>query len=111
MVEDLASGSSLRDRCNVLINAGGVLNKWKWPAINGREMFKGPILHSANWDDLVALKGKKVAVIGGDSSAVQIVPKIQPIVGSMKCFVGSTSWVIAGFGQRFALVKKARTGG
>jgi hypothetical protein len=51
-----------------LINAGGVLNKWKWPAINGREMFKGPMLHGANWDDLVALKGKKVAVIGGDSS-------------------------------------------
>jgi hypothetical protein len=40
-----------------LINAGGVLNKWKWPAINGREMFKGSMFHSANWDDLVALKG------------------------------------------------------
>jgi hypothetical protein len=42
VAEGLASGSSIRDRCNVLIDAGGVLNKWKWPAINGREMFKGP---------------------------------------------------------------------
>lgn len=60
------------------------------------------MLHSANWDDTVDLKGKRVAVIGGGSSAVQIVPNIQPIVGDMKCFIRSTSWVTAGFGQRFA---------
>ena len=101
-VEDLTTGRVISDRCNVLINAAGVLNKWKWPAIKGRETFKGPMLHSANWDDSVSLEGKKVAVIGGGSSAVQIVPNIQPIVGSMKCFVRSTSWVTAGFGQRFA---------
>ena len=101
-VEDLTTGRVVSDRCNVLINAAGVLNKWKWPAIKGRETFEGPMLHSANWDDSVALGGKRVAVIGGGSSAVQIVPNIQPIVGSMKCFVRSTSWVTAGFGQRFA---------
>jgi hypothetical protein len=101
-VEDLTTGRIISDRCNVLINAAGVLNKWKWPAIKGRETFKGPMLHSANWDDSVVLEGKRVAVIGGGSSAVQIVPNIQPIVGSMKCFVRSTSWVTAGFGQRFA---------
>lgn len=36
------------------------------------------MLHSANWDDSISLEGKKVAVIGGGSSAVQIVPNIQP---------------------------------
>lgn len=36
------------------------------------------MVHSANWDDSVELKGKRVAVIGGGSSAVQIVPNIQP---------------------------------
>lgn len=101
-VEDLNTKHVFKDRCNVLINASGVLNKWKWPAIKGRETFRGPMLHSANWDDTVDLKGKRVAVIGGGSSAVQIVPNIQPIVGSMKCFIRSTSWVTAGFGQRFA---------
>lgn len=101
-VEEIQTGRVFDDRCNVLINASGVLNKWKWPAIKGRETFKGHMLHSANWDDSVELKGKKVAVIGGGSSAVQIVPNIQPIVGSMKCFIRSTSWVTAGFGQRFA---------
>lgn len=68
----------IEDKANVFINASGVLNKWKWPKITGLEMFKGPMLHSASWDDKVDLKGKRVAVIGSGSSAVQIVPNIQP---------------------------------
>ncbi|KAF1845296.1 FAD/NAD(P)-binding domain-containing protein [Cucurbitaria berberidis CBS 394.84] len=90
------------DTANVFINASGVLNKWKWPAIEGRESFKGPMLHSANWDDTVELKGKRVGVIGSGSSAVQIVPSIQPLVGHMKCFIRSSSWVTGGFAQKFA---------
>ncbi|EME42128.1 hypothetical protein DOTSEDRAFT_89605 [Dothistroma septosporum NZE10] len=101
-VEDVKTGERVEDRCNFLINASGVLNKWKWPAINGRENFKGLMLHSANWDTNADLRGERVAVIGGGSSAVQIVPNIQPIVSTLKCFIRSTSWVTAGFGQKFA---------
>ncbi|KAK2596341.1 hypothetical protein N8I77_013237 [Diaporthe amygdali] len=92
----------IEDKANIFVNASGVLNKWKWPAIKGRETFKGSMVHSANWDDSVELKGKRVAVIGSGSSAVQIVPNIQPIVGNLKCFIRSASWVTGGFGQRFA---------
>lgn len=53
-------------------------SKWKWPAIPNREQFKGQMLHSANWDDSIQLQGKRVGVIGSGSSAVQIVPNIQP---------------------------------
>ncbi|TVY38734.1 putative sterigmatocystin biosynthesis monooxygenase [Lachnellula subtilissima] len=92
----------IEDRCNILVNASGVLNKWKWPNIKGRETFQGPMLHSANWDDSVSLVGKTVAVIGSGSSAVQIVPNILPVVGKLKCFIRSSSWVTAGFGSNFA---------
>ncbi|POR31118.1 Putative sterigmatocystin biosynthesis monooxygenase stcW [Tolypocladium paradoxum] len=92
----------IEDKANIFVNASGVLNKWKWPDIKGRGTFQGHMLHSANWDDSVSLEGKRVAVIGGGSSAVQIVPNIQPVVGSMKCFIRSESWVTAGFGQQFA---------
>lgn len=68
----------IEDKCHVFINATGVLNKWKWPAIKGLETFQGAKLHSANWDDTVELEGKRVGVIGCGSSAVQIVPSIQP---------------------------------
>ncbi|KAJ9156053.1 Steroid monooxygenase [Pleurostoma richardsiae] len=92
----------IEDKANVFINASGVLNKWKWPSIRGLETFQGPMLHSANWDKSVKLEGKRVAVIGSGSSAVQIVPNIQPVVSSMKCFIRSPGWVTGGFGQRFA---------
>lgn len=36
------------------------------------------MLHSANWDNSISLEGKRVGVIGSGSSAVQIVPNIQP---------------------------------
>ncbi|TDZ35544.1 FAD-binding monooxygenase moxY [Colletotrichum trifolii] len=95
-------GSVFQDKAHVFVNASGVLNKWKWPAIKGRETFKGKMLHSANWDDSIHLKGQRVGVIGSGSSAVQIVPNIQPLVGSLSCFIRSSSWVVGGFGQRFA---------
>jgi cation diffusion facilitator CzcD-associated flavoprotein CzcO len=35
-------------------------------------------MHSAAWDSSYDLSGKTLAVIGGGSSAVQIIPNIQP---------------------------------
>lgn len=35
-------------------------------------------MHSAKWDSTYDLTGKTVAVVGGGSSAVQLVPSIQP---------------------------------
>ncbi|EGV64794.1 hypothetical protein PSN45_005146 [Yamadazyma tenuis] len=90
------------DSAEVLINATGVLNKWKWPAIKGLENFKGPKLHSANWDTSLSLKDKRVGVIGSGSSAVQIVPNILPQVKSITQFVRSKFWITAGFAQKFA---------
>lgn len=34
----------------VLINATGLLNNWKWPDVPGLETFEGKLQHSANWD-------------------------------------------------------------
>ena len=35
-------------------------------------------MHSAKWDSTYDLTGKTVAVVGGGSSAVQVIPSIQP---------------------------------
>ncbi|KAF9895269.1 hypothetical protein FE257_000171 [Aspergillus nanangensis] len=90
------------DSADVLVNASGALNKWKWPAIPCRETFQGTMLHTANWDSTATLDGKRVAVIGSGSSGVQIVPSIQPLVSSLKCFIRSSSWVTGVAAQRFA---------
>lgn len=63
-VKNLASGELIEDSCDVLINAGGILNAWRWPAIPGLNDYKGPLLHSANWDDSVDFRDKHVGLIG-----------------------------------------------
>lgn len=77
-------------------------SSWKYPDIPGIESFKGSILHSAAWDDGVVLDGKKVAVVGGGSSAVQIIPSIQPQVQRLYAFLRSPVWITAGFGAKHA---------
>lgn len=58
------SGEIQRRRADFLINASGVLNKWKWPDIAEFDSFKGPKIHSAAWDESIDLKGKRVGLIG-----------------------------------------------
>ncbi|EXJ55397.1 hypothetical protein A1O7_08324 [Cladophialophora yegresii CBS 114405] len=68
--------TTITDRCNVLINGSGVVNKWKWPAIEGISSYKGTLAHSAKWDTSIDWQGKKVAVLGTGSSSIQMVPHL-----------------------------------
>ena len=63
-VQITANGRIIQDNCDVLINAGGILNNWRWPAIPGLHDFKGPKLHSADWDQSLDLTNKRVGLIG-----------------------------------------------
>lgn len=63
-VKDLATGNIISDHCDIFINASGILNNWKWPAIPGLDKYKGKLLHTADWDDSVSLEGKHVGLIG-----------------------------------------------
>ncbi|KAJ3536866.1 hypothetical protein NM208_g6542 [Fusarium decemcellulare] len=96
------NGDTFIDTCNVFINGGGVLNKWKWPDIKGLHTFKGSLQHSAHYDESLDLTGKRVAVIGIGSSGVQIISNIAPIVEKLYTWVRSPTWITAAFAQRFA---------
>ncbi|KAK4934390.1 hypothetical protein LTR10_024337 [Elasticomyces elasticus] len=54
----------VQDTCHILINAGGILNAWRWPAIPGLDNFGGLKLHSADCDPTLDLEDKTVALIG-----------------------------------------------
>lgn len=73
----------VEDSAEFFINAGGVLNQWKWPEIPGLHDFKGKLMHSANYEEGYALDGKKVTVVGAGSSGVQIVAAIQKKVDTL----------------------------
>src|SRR5579862_1244715 len=44
-------GEEIKDSCDVLITATGILNNWKWPDIPGINDFAGLKVHSAVWPD------------------------------------------------------------
>ena len=88
------------DWAHVLVNGAGILNKWKWPEIEGIQDFQGPMLHSASWDHSVDFKDKQVGVIGTGSSSVQIVPQLQKVVKHLEVFMRSSTWISPPFGSR-----------
>ena len=94
------NGQTVKDSAHIFINACGFLNSWKWPAIEGLTSFEGKMLHSAAWDTKYDYKDKTVAVIGSGSSALQIVPNMQPHVKKLDAYIRSPTYVsfaLAGF--------------
>ncbi|MGY1603400.1 flavin-containing monooxygenase [Geodermatophilus sp. SYSU D00815] len=81
-------------RARVLISAAGALADPTYPDIPGLDGFEGDVMHSARWDDDVDLEGRAVGVIGTGASAVQIVPAIQPVVGSIAVYQRTAPWVV-----------------
>ncbi|KAK8074119.1 FAD/NAD(P)-binding domain-containing protein [Apiospora phragmitis] len=88
------NGHTIRRHADFLINASGVLNKWKWPNIADFDAFKGPKIHSASWDQNVDLKGKRVGLIGNGSSGIQISPQIQKVSEHVTTFIRQPTYVV-----------------
>lgn len=101
-VTDHNTDRTFSDNVDIIINGSGILNKWKWPNIDGLHSFKDSLLHSAQWNQSVDLKGKRVALIGAGSSAVQILPNIYKDVDKVYHWVRNKIWITAGFAQAFA---------
>ncbi|MGA1309135.1 MAG: flavin-containing monooxygenase [Gemmatimonadaceae bacterium] len=77
-----------------LIVATGALSDPVRPAIPGLDSFAGPCFHTAEWDEGIALEGKRVAIIGTGASAIQVIPAIQPKVRELKVVQRTPAWVI-----------------
>ena len=77
-----------------LISAAGPLSDPLIPAMPGLETFAGTVFHSATWDHDYDLTGRNVAVIGTGASAIQFVPRIQPLVSRLTVFQRTPPWII-----------------
>ncbi|TKA66995.1 hypothetical protein B0A49_04490 [Cryomyces minteri] len=95
------NGKIINDEADILVNGSGILNKWRWPEIEGFRDFQGKILHSAAWDPSYDWSGKRVAVIGNGSSAIQIAPQIQRTAAKVVNYIRSATWVSANFSADF----------
>ncbi len=91
----------------VLVCAGGVYGKAKYPDIPGRDTFAGRAFHSLHWDHDHDLAGARVAVLGTGASAVQIVPEIAPTVRRLLVFQRSAPWLMPRMDRRTSSVERA----
>ncbi|KAM0424516.1 hypothetical protein ACHAPT_010230 [Fusarium lateritium] len=99
-VKNLQTGEILEDRADVVISARGTLNEMSWPGIPGLQDMKIPVMHSAAWDESVNFENKTIGIIGGGSSAIQIIPQLQKLPGTkLKCFVRSKTWIAKPIGE------------
>jgi cation diffusion facilitator CzcD-associated flavoprotein CzcO len=78
----------------VLVSAVGQLNRPYLPAFPGLSEFSGPVFHSARWDHSVRLENRRVAIVGTGASAIQIVPRIAPLVSRLSVFQRSPGFVV-----------------
>lgn len=90
----IETANGARFTADVVVSATGPLSDPKTPDIPGLADFPGKVFHSARWDHDADLTGKRVAVIGTGASAIQIVPAIQPKVGSLTLFQRTPPWVM-----------------
>ncbi|KAF7715379.1 Flavin-containing monooxygenase [Penicillium ucsense] len=100
-VQDTATGCMCDDKANVIIQATGALNNWRWPNVPGLHDFGGKLLHSVSWDVDYDYSNQRVAVIGNGSSGIQIVPGMLPRVAHIDHYVRSRTWIAPSFAREY----------
>ncbi|HEX4216874.1 MAG TPA: NAD(P)/FAD-dependent oxidoreductase [Acidimicrobiales bacterium] len=76
-----------------LIAATGILSVPNFPAVPGREAFRGISHHTGLWPTTpIDFAGKRVAVVGTGASGVQLIPAIVDEVASLTVYQRSANW-------------------
>ncbi len=66
-------------RAKVIVSATGTWSQPFIPEYEGREQFQGIHIHSADYKNAEAFKGKKVIVVGGGNSGAQILAEVSQV--------------------------------
>ncbi len=87
----LSDGRTLT--CRFMIMTTGLLSQPTLPRLEGMDSFKGRSFHTYYWpQEPVDLAGKKVAVIGGGATAIQVIGEIADKVGDLTVFQRRPNW-------------------
>lgn len=81
-------------RARFLVAAPGLLSEPCVPRIDGLETFAGPVLHTAAWDHGQDLAGLRVGLVGTGASAIQVGPRLQPLVRRLTVFQRTPPWIL-----------------
>ena len=102
---ELADGKT--QHADVLVCATGQLSRPKLASVEGRDRFTGAQFHSAEWDHSVQLEGKRIVVVGGGASAIQVVPAIADQAAHVTVVQRSPSWVVNKYDWRLGRLERA----
>ena len=91
-----------------VINGMGGLHKPSIPDFKGLAKFKGPTMHSADWDHGVDFTGKKVAMIGSAASAIQIIPELAKICETVDVYQRTPNYIAPRNDRNFTDKEKKR---
>jgi len=103
----IETATGRRDTVDVVIAATGVLHHPNIPHFPGEETFRGARFHSARWDHSVPLDGRRLAVVGTGSTAVQIVSALIDRVAELSLFQRTPQWILVEPNFEIPLEKRA----
>ncbi len=80
---------------NFIISAAGYYNydAGHTPHFEGREEFKGDIIHPQHWPEDYDVSGKRVVVIGSGATAVTLVPNLAQTAQHVTMLQRSPTWI------------------
>ncbi|KAE8378315.1 hypothetical protein BDV26DRAFT_281225 [Aspergillus bertholletiae] len=90
---DKSFGTEIVVQSDILIYAVGRLNDFQIPPFEGRDKFKGRVVHTATWPKDLDIWGKRVAVLGNGASGIQCVAGIQGEAGEVLNFAPRPTWL------------------
>jgi cation diffusion facilitator CzcD-associated flavoprotein CzcO len=94
-------GDGSRRDFEIVISAVGLLSDPRYPNWPGLDNFEGAKFHTSRWDSTLDLTGKRVAVVGTGSTAVQVVPNIAHAAEKVTLFQREPGWVLPKGAQTF----------
>ena len=68
---------------HAVVNATGTWDRPFWPHYPGRQTFSGEQLHTADYSGPIRFAGKRVIVVGGGTSAVQLFTEIAEVAADI----------------------------
>lgn len=91
------SGEISRYACNFLFLCSGYYSyeEGYTPEFEGRESFKGQIIHPQKWTEDINYEGKKIIVIGSGATAVTLVPELAKKAESVVMLQRSPTYIVS----------------
>jgi len=96
-VQGEASAAVVEIRCSMLLMCAGYYNyeHGYLPEFNGRERFRGEVVHPQKWPVDLDYHGKKVVVIGSGATAMTLIPEMAKDAAHIVMLQRSPTYVIS----------------